>query len=46
MGNVRQVNPTAVIIALSCRTGDGLEVWFDWLEDAVEARRVKSLVTS
>jgi hydrogenase nickel incorporation protein HypB len=42
--NVRQVNPTAAIIALSCRTGDGVEVWFEWLQHAVETRRVAAPV--
>jgi hydrogenase nickel incorporation protein HypB len=35
MANVRQVNPAARIIAVSCRTGDGLSVWFEWLVNAV-----------
>ncbi|MBN2807998.1 MAG: hydrogenase nickel incorporation protein HypB [Deltaproteobacteria bacterium] len=28
---VRRLNPAIKIIPLSCRTGAGLEVWFDWL---------------
>jgi hydrogenase nickel incorporation protein HypB len=28
---VRMVNPAAPIFLVSCRTGDGLDVWVDWL---------------
>lgn len=28
---VRQVNPTATILPVSARTGEGLGAWFDWL---------------
>jgi hydrogenase nickel incorporation protein HypB len=28
---VRMVNPAAPIFVVSCRTGDGLDVWVDWL---------------
>jgi hydrogenase nickel incorporation protein HypB len=30
-GNVRQMNPDVNIIPLSAKTGEGLELWFDWL---------------
>ncbi len=33
--NVRQVNPTALMIEVSARTGQGLDRWHDWLLDAV-----------
>jgi hydrogenase nickel incorporation protein HypB len=41
--NVRRVSPTAIIIALSCRTGEGLEVWFEWLRHAVGVFSVATL---
>jgi hydrogenase nickel incorporation protein HypB len=28
---VRMVNPQAPIFVVSCRTGDGLDAWVDWL---------------
>ena len=34
--NVREVNPTATIFALSSRTGEGLDAWTNWLQQAVE----------
>lgn len=44
IGNVRQVNPTAMIFPLSCRTGDGFSVWLDWLQRALTTRSVAALV--
>ncbi|MDP7724041.1 hydrogenase nickel incorporation protein HypB [Mycobacterium sp. TY814] len=29
--HVRQVNPTATILPISARTGEGMTAWFDWL---------------
>ena len=29
--NVRKVNPSAKVVELSARTGEGLDVWLDWL---------------
>lgn len=34
IGNVRDVNPTAPIFAVSCRTGEGIDEWINWLEAA------------
>jgi hydrogenase nickel incorporation protein HypB len=28
---VRGINPRAPILELSCRTGEGLEAWLDWV---------------
>ena len=28
---VRQVNPSAAILPVSARTGEGMAAWFDWL---------------
>ncbi|MBC7230741.1 MAG: hydrogenase nickel incorporation protein HypB [Actinobacteria bacterium] len=36
-GTVKRMNPDMVIFEVSCRTGDGLDAWVDWLaEKAVE----------
>jgi hydrogenase nickel incorporation protein HypB len=34
--NVREVNPTAKIFPVSCRTGAGLEEWISWFRNRVE----------
>jgi len=34
-----KVNPGLTIFEISCKTGEGLDVWVDWLRDKVEARR-------
>ncbi len=31
IANIRQVNPTATILPVSARTGDGMAAWFGWL---------------
>lgn len=31
--NLREVNPDAVVIELSAKTGEGLEAWIEWLRD-------------
>jgi len=36
--NVREVNPSATVFPLSCKTGAGLEMWLEWLRQAVLAR--------
>jgi hydrogenase nickel incorporation protein HypB len=43
--NVREVNPRAIVFALSCRTGEGLDAWTAWLQNAVAARKLKQLTT-
>lgn len=35
IARVRQVNPTAVILPVSARTGAGMPAWFDWLRQFV-----------
>jgi len=37
--NVRQINPTVKIIAVSAKTGEGLETWFDWVRSTVALHR-------
>lgn len=31
IANVRQMNPNVVIIPVSAKTGEGLNIWFDWV---------------
>lgn len=35
---IRQVNPTATILPVSARTGDGMKNWFDWVREFTAAR--------
>ncbi len=35
VARVREVNPTATILPVSARTGDGMADWFDWLRQFV-----------
>ncbi len=37
--NVRQINPTVTIIAVSAKTGEGLDAWFDWVRSTVQSDR-------
>ncbi|MFM8394002.1 MAG: hydrogenase nickel incorporation protein HypB [Acidobacteriota bacterium] len=37
--NVRDVNPEAGIFPVSCRTGEGIEAWVEWLKMRVEESR-------
>lgn len=41
--NVRDVNPCAIVFALSCKTGVGLEPWTEWLQHAMELRGVTAM---
>jgi len=36
----RQVNPKIEILELSCRSGEGLQGWYAWLETGVKKKRV------
>ena len=35
-----QVNPQIKIIELSCHSGEGMNIWYDWLNQGVEQKRV------
>jgi hydrogenase nickel incorporation protein HypB len=35
VANVRQMNPQVTIIAVSAKTGEGLETWFDWVRSQI-----------
>ena len=34
---IRVLNPAAAVIPLSCRTGEGLDAWIAWLENAIRS---------
>jgi hydrogenase nickel incorporation protein HypB len=36
--NVLEVNPRATIFPVSCRTGEGLDAWVEWLVEQVDAK--------
>jgi len=38
--NVREVNPKAMVFAVSCKTGVGLDAWLAWLGDAIASRSI------
>src|SRR5574340_1527669 len=35
IGQVRKVNPTAAVLPVSARTGEGMVAWFDWVRQFV-----------
>ena len=37
VARVREVNPTAVVLPVSARTGEGMDAWFDWLRAFVRS---------
>ncbi|HHP7244409.1 MAG TPA: hydrogenase nickel incorporation protein HypB [Elainellaceae cyanobacterium] len=39
LANVRQMNAHVTIIPVSAKTGDGLDIWFNWVNAQVGARR-------
>ena len=45
IAHVRQVNPTATILPVSARTGEGMAAWFDWISD-VQQREVPDRVNA
>jgi hydrogenase nickel incorporation protein HypB len=44
--NVRQMNPDVTIIAVSAKTGEGLEAWFSWVRSQVHMRSAHPLAAS
>ncbi|MCM1985362.1 hydrogenase nickel incorporation protein HypB [Lyngbya confervoides] len=38
ISHVRQLNPSAAIIPVSARTGEGLETWFNWVKASLRGR--------
>ena len=39
--NVLEVSPETVIFPISCRTGEGVEVWIDWLKRRIASPRAR-----
>ena len=37
--DARKVNPKLKIISISCKTGEGLDTWFQWIEDSAKRKR-------
>lgn len=37
--HARRINGSLTIMELSCRTGDGLATWFDWLKSQVRSKK-------
>ncbi len=37
--HARKLNEPLEVISLSCRTGEGLQVWYDWLRDSLRKKR-------
>ncbi len=40
--NARQINGSLVVMETSCRTGDGLDSWYDWLRGETGRKRLKA----
>lgn len=38
---IRQVNPKARILELSCKSGDGMNDWYTWLRDQITSKRAE-----
>ena len=38
---VTSLNPDVIIFPISCKTGEGIEAWFSWLESAVKGKKDK-----
>jgi hydrogenase nickel incorporation protein HypB len=43
IANVRQINPYCLIIPVSAQTGEGLEIWFEWVQECVMRSQTKTL---
>jgi len=37
--NARQINPQLEFISLSCKTGEGMDQWMQWLQERMEGKR-------
>lgn len=38
--NLRRVNPQIEIITLSARTGEGMDIWLNWLQEKLSAKKM------
>jgi len=43
LSNVRKVNPSAPVFALSCRTGEGIDAWVNWFRHRVTGLRKREV---
>jgi hydrogenase nickel incorporation protein HypB len=39
--SVTGLNPDVILFSLSCKTGEGMEAWFSWLQSEVKAKKSK-----
>ncbi len=39
IGNARQINPQLKFIEMSCKTGQGMDEWIEWLQARMEGKR-------
>lgn len=39
--NVREINPRATVFPVSCKTGAGLDMWLEWLRQAIITRAIQ-----
>ena len=39
---VKGLNQDAVVIPISCKTGEGLDAWIDWLENEIDKKKKRS----
>jgi hydrogenase nickel incorporation protein HypB len=46
VANVRQMNPHVAIIPVSTKTGEGLEIWFDWVRAQTQQRLTESKLSA
>ena len=42
VADARGMNPRLVVLPVSCRTGEGLSAWVDWLRAGVAAKRQRA----
>ncbi len=45
VAHAREVNPAIDVLALSARSGEGLQAWYDWLHREATAARAKTAVS-
>lgn len=39
IGHARRLNPDLPVLEVSCRSGDGLDLWYSWLRSAVKKKK-------
>ncbi len=43
VNDIQSINPQIILIEASCRTGEGLDLWFDWLKAQITKKRTKEI---